>query len=346
MLNFAIDFGNGFVKAMNGKRSIVAPSSIDKLTSLGKGSLEDLMIDDTKGYNVYESNIDDGIKYIWGEGIEKVSSEPLVTHTSLERYETKRFKLLCEFVLAELSSDYQENELDDVLLVTGMPSQEIGTKEEKIFKKFLEGKHLVERNNKQMLINVKQVKIVEQPMGSLLDAYMTEDGKMYNSLKHDTITVIDFGAGTTIFDTFRGLRRLPNESKTRYEGMNHLYQNIENDLIQKYDIKTNVVNQIKEGFQDGSLCAKIGQKRLPFDDIAKEHIELFINRFITDFESKISSLDAINVFVLTGGGLNIVGDFFKSEAKSITNNVDVNYAEDSQKSNIRGFYKLSSILSK
>src|SRR5699024_11614681 len=105
MLNFAIDFGNGFVKAMNGKRSIVAPSSIDKLTSLGKGSLEDLMIDDTKAYNVYESNIDDGIKYIWGEGIEKVSSEPLVKHTSLERYEKKCFKMIFNFVLAYLYSD-------------------------------------------------------------------------------------------------------------------------------------------------------------------------------------------------------------------------------------------------
>src|SRR5699024_4647145 len=148
MLSFAIDFGNGFVKAISEKRTIVAPSSIVEAKKLGKGSIDNLVALDNLGYQVYKSNLDDEEKYAWGEEVENIDGFTKTGITS-DRYTDRDFKLLCEFVLAELGSDFTEEELQEVFLVTGMPSQEIGTPEEKTFYNHLKGKHLVERNNKE-----------------------------------------------------------------------------------------------------------------------------------------------------------------------------------------------------
>src|SRR5690625_4096040 len=163
MLAFAFDVGNGFVKARNNKRNFVAPSTIAKKESVGVSSIISMSSDfDTNaGYHEFVSNLDEGIEYIWGEGI-KDSVDPdnlIATYTHNNRYNQKRFKLLCSFILGELASDYEDHELTDVVIVTGLPSQEVGTKEEQEFRKFLQQKHVITRNGEQRVINVTDVRI-------------------------------------------------------------------------------------------------------------------------------------------------------------------------------------------
>jgi len=67
--------------------------------------------------------------------------------------------LLRSFILAELASDFEEHELNEVIVVTGLPSQEIGTKEADEFKRFLKQKHVVTRNGVQRMINVTDVEL-------------------------------------------------------------------------------------------------------------------------------------------------------------------------------------------
>src|SRR5699024_12823810 len=80
-----------------------------------------------------------GTKYIWGKDVSKaVDPNDLIdTYTHNNRYTTKRFKLLVLFILAELASDYSEDELQNVVVVTGLPSQEVGTDESETLKSFL-----------------------------------------------------------------------------------------------------------------------------------------------------------------------------------------------------------------
>lgn len=167
------------------------------------------------GYHEFNSNLDDDEVYIWGVGIKQaVDPDSLIpTYTHNNRYNQKRFKLLCSFILAELASDYEEHELNDVTVVTGVPSQEVGTKEAEEFKRFLQQKHLVTRNGVQRMINVTDVRITEQPLGTLLNEYMNDSGQIHKELMTSTVTVIDFGAGTTIMDTFKNLKRLDTDHR-------------------------------------------------------------------------------------------------------------------------------------
>ena len=164
MLAFAFDVGNGFVKGRNSKRKIVAPSVIAKEESVGNSSIINLSsnFESNLDYQKYESNLDHATSYIWGEGMKKaVDPDSLIlTYTHNNRYTQKRFKLLCSFILAELASDYEDHELTDVVVVTGLPSQEVNTKEAEDFKRFLQQKHVVTRNGIQRMINVTEVSII------------------------------------------------------------------------------------------------------------------------------------------------------------------------------------------
>lgn len=346
MLAFAFDVGNGFVKAKNSERNIVATSSIAKKQSVGTSSIVDMSSDfnSNSGYQEYESSLDDGTPYIWGSGIKQaVDPDDLIpTYTHNNRYTQKRFKLLCSFILAELASDYEDHQLNDVIVVTGLPSQEVGTKEAEEFKRFLQQKHVVSRNGVQRMINVTDVRIVEQPLGTLLSEYMNDAGQIHRDLMTSTVTVIDFGAGTTIMDTFKNLKRLDDKSETFYEGMNDIHKRIAKRIEREQGVKGLDASFVEDGFRKRTFTAEISdRKKYSFEDIAKEVIIDFIDKRISDIDSTLTNRNSVDKFILTGGGVNIVGEDFKE----VFNEDTLKVIENSQEANLNGFYKLASTIS-
>ncbi|HLQ83914.1 MAG TPA: hypothetical protein VK121_08780 [Pseudogracilibacillus sp.] len=340
---FAFDLGNGYVKATNGKRTIVAPSMIARETSVGTSSLLALTDQKNNGYETYESQLDDGVKYIWGEGIaDAVEPEALIpTYTHNNRYTQKRFKLLCTFILSELASDFTDEELMDVTIVTALPSAEIGTEDESNYKKFLEQKHVMTRNGQQRVINVTDVRIVEQPTGTLLNLYMNDEGLIDEELLTSTITVVDFGAGTTIMDTFKNFKRLSDKSETFYEGMNDLHRIIAKELEQKHNIKGLDPSYVDEGFRRNDLVAVVSERRkYSFEDIAKHVIMDFIDKRLSEIDRTLTNRDSVDKFVVTGGGVNIIKDYFTE----VFGESNIVFAENSQTANLKGYYKLASNL--
>lgn len=67
---FAFDVGNGYAKARNEKREIIAPSMIARESSVGTSSLLALTNQDEKGYEVFQSQLD----CLWQNENEQFSS--------------------------------------------------------------------------------------------------------------------------------------------------------------------------------------------------------------------------------------------------------------------------------
>ena len=342
---FAFDLGNGYVKAMNSKREVIAPSMIARESAVGSSSIFNILKrSSNKGYEVFESQLDDNTKYVWGEGIpEAVEPESLIaTYTHNDRYTQKRFKLLCTFILAELASDFTDEELLDVVVVTGLPSQEIGTEDERTFKEFLQQKHVVTRNGEQRMINVTNVRIVEQPLGTLLKLYMNNEGQFHEELLTSTLTLLDFGAGTTIMDTFKNFKRLTEKSETFYEGMNDLHRTIAKELEKQHNIKGLDPAYVDEGFRRGDCIAEVSdRKKYAFERIAKRVIEDFVDKRLAEVDRTLTNRDSVDKFIITGGGVNIVKDYFLEAFKE----ANITVIQDSQRANLEGFYKLASLLS-
>src|SRR5699024_1160594 len=106
-------------------------------------------------------------RYVMGKEIERAISPRMLrsTNSSNNRYAFDEFKRLIDFSLIKLAS-FENEESIDVRLVTGMPSEERLMEEKyNAFKEYLLGRHIATINGVEYVVNVKELKIIEQPLG-------------------------------------------------------------------------------------------------------------------------------------------------------------------------------------
>ncbi|AQS42484.1 hypothetical protein LSG23_20590 (plasmid) [Bacillus velezensis] len=337
---FAIDLGNGFVKAKSEKKLIVAPSSIAREKDLGKSSI-DVYNNNGSSVKIFDSILKKGVNYVWGEGIKNVvnsSNKLLSSYTFEGRYGSDNYKLLVDFVLGDLASDYKEKHLE-VRVITGMPSDELEQEDRQTLEDVFEGSHVVKINGVEKVIDVVEVKVLEQPMGSLFHQLIDNNLEMSVDFTK-RIAFYDFGAGTTILDVFENGKRDEDESITELQGMNDVYKTVKRLVQKKYGIKKLTVYEIEEAFKN-NFNIEIGSKTFNCEEIAKEVINDFLDTVMSTFQGVLNSRDYIEKIYITGGGLNIVKDeigrFFKEEESVI-------YIENSQTAGVEGFYKFGEVM--
>lgn len=340
---FALDMGNGWIKARNRFVTYTIPAQIAKVKDLGTGSIDDMSIIN-EGLNVYKSKLDDGVEYVMGEHIRNsVQSDKLrSTYRANKRYEYLNYKLMVEFILAQLTSDViGEKESVNAIVITGMPSNEIGSKEELELKKLLFGKHLIVRNDKELIVNIIGVNIMEQPLGSVYDVHMNDEYKVTKEI-NDTITVFDFGSGTVIMDTFKGRRRLENLSDTIMGGQFKLYETVKDAVIKEFGTKTLTTDQIEEAFKDNFTYkpSKREETHVNFKEIAMESIKDQVDQWVSRIDAKLTDRNVVDQFILTGGGVHNVKNIFKKAFDEKT----IYVVENPQHATVNGFYKFGNAI--
>lgn len=334
LTNFAIDFGNGYVKAKSEKGEFVYSSKIGHSSSLGTSSLS---FSDGLSINRYQRK-DEG-EYVFGKDLERaIDPEELIsTNSSNNRYTLDSFKRLVDFSLAELAS-YEEEKNINVRLVTGMPSVEMSMQKKKdTFERYLKGTHVVYRNGIEHVINVKELKLIEQPLGTLLNVYLNEQLKVHKTFKNGLVVVIDFGSGTTIIDIYRNMRRI--DGRTLNTGMIEFHGKIA-ELLSS-DLSVNINPQyIENGIKNKTYIAKVGNQSLSFKEYFDQELMKKIESIVQIYESLIGEEALVNDFVITGGGALIIGD----QLKEIKPNFKI--VENPQISTARGYFKLAKTLVK
>lgn len=335
LINFGIDFGNGYVKAKSGKGSFVIPSAI-VVDDLKDNEISSIYEEENNVHS-FKRKSDDNAYLFGADIINKSHANSLIwTNSNNDRYNIESFKRLAEFALCELAS-YEESDSIDVRLVTGMPSEELGFSRIKSnFEDFLKGIHAVERDGKSYAINVKEVKIIEQPLGTLFDTYLNEESMIHKDFKHGNIVVIDFGSGTTIIDEYQQMKRA--KGITIREGMKSFFKNIAQKLSSQVEVSVNPIF-IERGIKDGSFVAEFGQNKFPFKDIFEREVKIKLENTISAYEENIVE-STVNAFVLTGGGANIFSNYLNELKKNFI------VVDEPQTSTSYGYYKLAAALGK
>lgn len=336
--NYAIDFGNGYVKAKSDLGKFIIPAKIGFEKDLGTSSLDGEF--ETK-YRINRfSRKQDSQVYIFGEDIEDAISNPndlISTNSNNVRYNLKSFEQLVEFSLSELAK-YEDDNTVDVRLVTGMPSVDIQKKEiVNTFEDFLKGVHVVKRNNEEFIINVKEVKIIEQPLGTLLNLFLNEDLMVHKRLKEGLIVVVDFGSGTTIVDIYKNMKRVSGQ--TIKSGMIQFYKKIADILLSEKSLEVDP-HFIEVGIRDKTYLAKVGNQSIDFKDIFDNILEQKIQRIVQSYEDEIDQEALVNDFIVTGGGSFIIGDQLKEQKKNFR------LIDNPQFSTTNGYYKLAKSMRK
>lgn len=330
MKNFGIDFGNGYVKAVSDKGSFVIPSLI-AIKELEDNAVSATFKNDFR-INTFKRKSDD-YEYYFGEDLllEVDEEDVLTTSSNNKRYNTVVFQQMAEFALAELAS-YEEESKVDVRLVTGMPSNEIGFSTlKKDFQTFLEGVHVVSRNGKDIIIDVQEVIIIQQPLGTLFNIYLNDKSQVHDDFKYGNIVVIDFGSGTTIIDEYKNMKRAGG--KTIKNGMRNFYKNIAKTLSTRCEQDVDPLN-IEEGIRNGKFLAEFGQSRLNFRDIFDREVIKKLNETLSAYEDTVNE-QGVTAFVTTGGGANVFNDALKKQKENFVP------TDNSQMATANGYLKLA-----
>lgn len=327
-----LDHGNGWVKAKTATNQLVLPSYIARKEAMGVD-----FVGNSLDVKEYESSNAKGEVYVWGNEVIKANTL-LSTYGSQDRYIQKHYQLLNEFALAEVLSDLGSDVIENVWIVTGVPSEEKGTVLEEHLEKSLMGAHLIKINGVDKIVKVTKVVVLPQPVGTIMSLYLDNNGFVHDdSYEEDGIGIIDLGTGTTDLDHIKELRRQEGDTLSIPLGMFDVYKRIEK-FIKKSHPNANVTPQkIEAQFNSNSYVIS---KRASLDitgikEDALEEVAMDIKNAITQQWKTWERFDKI---IITGGGASTLGKKLKQLIDDATT------ADYSQTANSEGFYNYGEFL--
>lgn len=331
-----LDLGNSHVKAFSDVKEdgLILPNYIAR-----KSEFESEMdLQDSYDLHEYESHLFEGERYVWGEDIH-LSQHPLSSYTAQDRYESKPYRLLVDFTLTELVGE--SDEMIEVVLVTGCPSSEKGSKrlEEQLKKAFV-GTKVIKRNGKEVMIKVLEggFGVLAQPVGTLMNLYLDDTGAkvVRPEFFEEKIAILDIGGGTTDADLLVRMSPVIEKRESIKLGMNYAYERIA-DWINRENPSANASpTSVERQLRDGSNTYKISSRRsMDIKEIKEKTYTELAENIINRVNQRWRERDSFDRIILTGGGAEALFPYFKQWEK------DVDIVEDSQKGNALGFLKFA-----
>ncbi len=330
----AIDHGNGHVKACSDEKMILLPSCYSRPEEFGVD-----MVAPKQGLQVFEfkSGLYPGEVYYWGRDVNK-AGRIIATYGGEGRYVTKSFRLLSQFAMALLLPD-SENAYDDVHIITGCPSVNKGTDLEAEIRQVFNGRHVLSVNGQTKTVQVNQVTILPQPMGTIFNLYFNESGHVVNrQFEENYVGVIDIGSGTTDIDGVKGLKRQGDDIATIQSGIFDAYKKIANyinrmnpnaivspQMVEQHLLRPEIDINTYKISNRANLIDITECRHIAFRELAED-----ILNFIQQMWPNRTKFDAI---YLTGGGAKPLSKYFLEWEK------DIQVLDDSQQANVSGFHR-------
>jgi plasmid segregation protein ParM len=327
-----IDIGFGFTKATNGKDTLIFKSIFGDATDIqfwadfGEGGPTD---------HIHVTI--DGKSYFIGDLAEQQSS---VLNFTLDQE-----RLLADYVKVlslTVAGMFLKNDASinvPVNLVSGLP---IGYFKENHarFNDLLAGHHTVtyhshdgQQKNREIYIN--KVRMLPQPMGSILNLLMDDKGKIANKeLAKQKIGVVDIGFRTTDFAILDRLRYINRGSKTIDTGISKGFSVIANKLREKSSVNVELY-RLYRAAETGSITMRGHGFSFPkIRDQVYSQLAISIANEIDRLWADDWDIDAI---FLSGGGSRELAVYLEP---LITGNViPADPGQDSRLNNVKGYMK-------
>lgn len=235
-----IDLGNGMVKVYSiyedgQKYELVIPSVYAFKDEVGEDVHD-------KKLNLDTYRIDD-VDYVWGKDITELSNV-IATSGSEGRYITDAFNVMARIVMARAVHDLEISPKENILIVTGVPSDETNTEREeqiaRAFKGENDGIHSIpvdfgeDDDSDKMIFQVANVEVMGQAVSAVLAEYLNDKGFVADErIAKMKVAVVDIGAVTTDLDIVNALRRQGNY-KSVPSGFTTIYGYMFKAIKQKY----------------------------------------------------------------------------------------------------------------
>ena len=329
---FGIDVGFGFTKATNGKDTFIFKSIF--------GEDADIQFwadfgDDTPTDHIHVTI--DGKSYFIGDLAEQQSS---VLHFTLdqEKLITDYVKIL-SLAVAGMFLDKGGAINVPINLVSGLPIGFFKQNHER-FNELLTGHHSVtfhsqngQETTKELHIN--KVRMLPQPLGSVLNLLMDDNGKIVNkTLANQKVGVVDIGFRTTDFTILDRLRYIDRGSRTMESGIAKGFSVIANKLREKCGVSVELY-RLYNAAETGSI--KMRGNRVNFVKIRDEVYSQLAASIANDIDRLWAADWDIDAIILTGGGCRDLAQYLRPQ---ITGNIiPVETNRDPRLNNVLGYIK-------
>ena len=327
-----IDIGFGFTKATDGQDMVVFKSIYGEATDV------QFWADFTRSsLNDYFHVTLDGRSYFIGDLAEKQST---VRHFTLsqEQLMAAFIKVLALTVVGI----FQKKDLplgEPVNLVSGLPIGYYKQNKER-FSQQLTGRHnityhLPDKSTSVKEIYIDKVRLLPQPMGSVLNLLMDDSGHVSDAeLAQQKIGVIDIGFRTTDFTILDNLRYIDRGSRTFDIGISNAFSVIADRLREKCGVAIELYRLYKAV---GTGTIKIRGQELNFTKIRDQVYRQLATKIASDIERLWADDWDIDTIILTGGGSVELAEHLQP---LVTGNVmPVKRGIDPRLNNVQGYLK-------
>ncbi len=328
-----IDIGFGFTKATNGKDTLIFKSifgedaDIQFWADFGK---------DTPTDHIHVTI--DGKSYFIGDLAEQQSS---VLHFTLdqEKLITDFVKILSLTVAGMFLNDQGGMINVPINLVSGLPIGFFKQNHER-FPELLTGHHRItyhshdgQETTKEIYSN--KVRMLPQPLGSVLNLLMDDNGKITNrTLANQKVGVVDIGFRTTDFTILDRLRYIDRGSRTMETGISKAFSVIANKLREKCGINVELY-RLYNAAEAGSI--KMRGHGFNFVKIRDQVYSQLATSIANDIDRLWADDWDIDAIILTGGGCR---DLIQYLQPNITGNIiPVDFNVDPRLNNVLGYIK-------
>ncbi|SEO80636.1 plasmid segregation protein ParM [Amphibacillus marinus] len=336
---FALDIGNKQTKMVSEKTSDVFPSYYLLKQDLGSSLT---LIGQQRLIDSYESNIDPDFTYAWGKEIAQVSTDKYIDTISFDnRYRTNEFKLLVDFSLANLAKDYPAAKMSilECTVATGVPSSDYHDEAIRDIITAIKGDHNVRLNGESLNIRVKEVFVIQQPIGTIYNELLDSNGYIENeSFLDENVVVVDIGGGTLLIDTLKSLNLDEKQSGQRDNGAYDLFERIKNLAKQKgiRGLTEYKIEQIvRRGNSESGYSYQPNKNEcIDLTEIILTAQKIYTREVINTINTTLKDKSQIDTALFTGGGPNVLNS---DELKQVFKNSYL--VEDSETATVRGYFK-------
>ena len=323
-----IDVGFGFTKATNGNDSIIFKSIFGDATdiqfrlSIGSASF-------TENLHVTIENQ----SYFIGDFAEQQSN--------VRQYTLYQERLLTEFakILSLTAAGSITDKYVPMNVVTGLPIGYLKQYHQQ-FVKILTGHHDItfhqpDGTKISKKININKVRMLPQPLGSVLNLLMDDNGKIVNKdLAKQKIGVIDIGFRTTDFSIFDRLRYIERGSTTTDTGISKSFSVISKKLREESGVSIEVYRLYK-AVETGSI--KILGKEYNISKLRDQVFAHSAGIIANDIERLWAEDWDIDTIVLTGGDSMELAKYIQPLIAG--NVIPVKNSIDTRLNNVQGYFK-------
>jgi len=323
-----IDVGFGFTKATNGSEFIIFKSLFGEATDIQfRMSIGDVSFADNLHVTI------DDQSYFIGDFAEQQSN---VLQFTLDQE-----KLLAEFlrVLALTAAGSITEKYVPMNVVSGLPIGYLRQYYQQ-FVKILTGHHDITFHKPDgtkitRKININKVRMMPQPLGSIFNLLMDDNGKIVNKeLAKQKVGVVDIGFRTTDFSIFDQLRYVERGSTTTDTGISKSFGVIAKKLREECGVSIEVYRLYK-AVQAGVI--KIRGKEYNIEKLRDQVFSHAAGVIANDIERLWAEDWDMDAIVLTGGGAMELADYLQPLV--VGNVIPAKNDIDARLNNVQGYYK-------